>query len=121
MVERKAPGPSWNDAELQSARRERRVICRLSHVCKSKKRHGFRSSKTSLLTPILIISPPVYSHTAFLDDFFLRSFPYTPVNRFSPKDVIKIIREGIARGGKHMSSYVLGFQDIDKTKIMVVG
>src|SRR5947199_7244296 len=26
---------------------------------------------------ILIISPPVYSHTAFLDDFFGRSFPYT--------------------------------------------
>jgi pyruvate,water dikinase len=45
----------------------------------------------------------------------------TPVNRFSPKDVIKIIKEGIATGGKYMSSYVLGFQDIDKTKIMVVG
>ncbi len=26
---------------------------------------------------ILIVSPPVYSHTAFLDDFFWRSFPYT--------------------------------------------
>ena len=25
---------------------------------------------------ILIISPPIYSHTAFLDDFFWRSFPY---------------------------------------------
>ena len=24
-----------------------------------------------------IVSSPVYSHTAFLDDFFLRSFPYT--------------------------------------------
>jgi len=45
----------------------------------------------------------------------------TPVNRFSPKDVIKIIKEGIAKGGKNMSSYVLGFQDIDKTKLMVVG
>src|SRR5207244_7872377 len=43
------------------------------------------------------------------------------VNRFSPKDVIKIIKEGIAKGGKNMSSYVLGFQDIDKTKLMVVG
>ena len=43
------------------------------------------------------------------------------LNRFSPKDVIKIINEGIARGGKHMSSYVLGFQDIDKTKLMLVG
>ncbi len=45
----------------------------------------------------------------------------TPVHRFSPKDVIKIIKEGIAKGGKQMSSYVLGFQDIDKTKRMVVG
>src|SRR5579862_6429237 len=32
-----------------------------------------------------------------------------------------IIKEGIAKGGKHMSSYVFGFQDIDKTKRMVVG
>src|ERR1700722_18496822 len=40
----------------------------------------------------------------------------TPVNRFSPKDVIKIVK-----GGKNMSSYVLGFQDIDKTKLTVVG
>src|SRR5947209_10769722 len=32
-----------------------------------------------------------------------------------------MIKEGIATGGKHMSSYVLGFQDIDKTKLMVVG
>jgi pyruvate,water dikinase len=36
-------------------------------------------------------------------------------------DVIKIIKEGSTKGGKHMSSYVLGFQDIDKTKLMVVG
>jgi len=49
----------------------------MSHVRESKERHGFRSSKTSLFVPILIISPPVYSHTAFLDDFFGRSFPYT--------------------------------------------
>src|SRR5438034_3597703 len=33
----------------------------------------------------------------------------------------KIIKEGIAKGGKLMSSYVLGFQDVDKTKLMVVG
>src|SRR5690349_5525350 len=32
-----------------------------------------------------------------------------------------MVKEGIARGGKHMSSYVLGFQDIDKTKLMLVG
>src|SRR5437868_258675 len=32
-----------------------------------------------------------------------------------------MIKEGIAKGGKNMSSYVLGFQDIDKTKLMVVG
>ena len=74
MVERKAPGPCWNDAELQSVRR---VTGRLSHVRESKKRQGFRSSKTSLFLPILIISSPVYLHTAFLDDFFWRSFPYT--------------------------------------------
>src|SRR5438876_3662790 len=35
--------------------------------------------------------------------------------------VSKIIKEGIAKGGKNMSSYVLGFQDIDKTKLLVVG
>jgi pyruvate,water dikinase len=45
----------------------------------------------------------------------------TPVNRFSPKDVIDIVKEGIAEGAKNMSSYVLGFQDIDKTKLMLVG
>ena len=70
---------SWNDAELQSARRGRRVTCRLSHVRESKERHGFRSSKTSPFVPTFIISPPVYSHTAFLDDFFWRPFPYTQV------------------------------------------
>src|SRR5437868_9837552 len=32
-----------------------------------------------------------------------------------------MIKEGFARGGKQMSSYVLGFQDIDQTKRMVVG
>ena len=71
------PLASWHDAERQSVRRGRRVTCRLSHVRESKQRHGFRSSKTSLFVPILIVSPPVYSHTAFLDDFFGRSFPYT--------------------------------------------
>jgi rifampicin phosphotransferase len=34
--------------------------------------------------------------------------------------ISKIIKAGI-EGGKNMSSYVLGFQDIDKTKLMVVG
>jgi phosphoenolpyruvate synthase/pyruvate phosphate dikinase len=33
----------------------------------------------------------------------------------------KWFKEGIARGGKQMSSYVLDFQDIDKTKLMIVG
>ena len=41
--------------------------------------------------------------------------------RFVGGNVIKIIKEGIAKGGKRMSSFVLGFQDIDKTKLMVVG
>src|SRR6266567_3946744 len=67
MVEIKTRGPRWNNAERQSARR---VTCRLSHVRESKQRHGFRSSKTSPLVPTFIVSPPVYSHTAFLDDFF---------------------------------------------------
>ncbi len=35
------------------------------------------SSKMSPFFPTFIVSPPVYSHTAFLDDFFWRSFPYT--------------------------------------------
>ncbi len=42
----------------------------LSHVRESKQQHGFRSSKMSPIVPILIVSPPVYSHTVFLD-FFL--------------------------------------------------
>ena len=32
-----------------------------------------------------------------------------------------INEEEIAKGGKRMNSFVLGFQDIDKTKLMVVG
>jgi hypothetical protein len=55
------------------------VTCRLSHVRESKEQHGFRSSKMSLFIPIFIVSPPVYSHTVFLDDFFWRPFPYTQV------------------------------------------
>jgi hypothetical protein len=35
------------------------------------------SSKMSPFFLAFIIPLPVYSHTAFLDDFFLRSFPYT--------------------------------------------
>jgi hypothetical protein len=35
------------------------------------------AQKMSPFFPIFIVSPPVYSHTAFLDDFFGRSFPYT--------------------------------------------
>ena len=31
-----------------------------------------------------IVSPPVYSHTAFLDDFFWRSFPYTQAEATQP-------------------------------------
>jgi hypothetical protein len=59
------------------SRRGRRVTCRLSHVRESKERHGFRSSKMSPFVPIFIVSPPVYLHTALLDDFFWRSFLYT--------------------------------------------
>jgi len=36
--------------------------------------------------------------------------------RFVGGNVIKIIKEGIAKGGKRMSSFVLGFQDIDQNK-----
>jgi hypothetical protein len=36
-------------------------------------------SKTSPFFPTFIVSPPVYLHTAFLDDFFWRPFPYTQV------------------------------------------
>ena len=32
-----------------------------------------------------------------------------------------IIKKEIAKGGRYMNSYVLGFRDIDKTKIMVAG
>jgi hypothetical protein len=37
------------------------------------------SSKTSPFFPTFIVSPPVYSHTVILDDFFWRPFPYTLV------------------------------------------
>jgi len=40
---------------------------------------------------------------------------------FSLKTVIKILKKEIAKGGKRMSSFVLDFKDIDKTKLMVVG
>ena len=40
---------------------------------------------------------------------------------WSRKDIIKMTKARIAKGGKHMSSYVLGFQEIDKTKLIVVG
>jgi pyruvate,water dikinase len=64
-------------------------------------------------------------HTAFLDDFFWRSFPYTqveatPLWRTHGESSASSITSSIT-GGKRMSSFVLGFQDIDKTKRMVVG
>jgi hypothetical protein len=37
----------------------------------------FSELKNEPILSIFIIPLPVYSHTAFLDDFFLRSFPYT--------------------------------------------
>ncbi len=37
----------------------------------------FRSPKMNTSFSTFIVSPPVYLHTAFLDDFFLRPFPYT--------------------------------------------
>ena len=37
------------------------------------------SLKNEPVLSTLIVSPPVYSHTAFLDDFFWRAFPYTQV------------------------------------------
>ncbi|MEO6891864.1 MAG: hypothetical protein ABI456_19865, partial [Ktedonobacteraceae bacterium] len=53
--------------------------------------------------------------------FFLAFLPLYSGGSDATLDVIKIIKEGIAKGGKNMSSYALGFQDIDKTKLMVVG
>jgi len=99
MVEIKTRGPRWNNAERQSARR---VTCRLSHVRESKQRHGFRSSKTSPLVPTFIVSPPVYSHTAFLDDFFWRSFPYTQAEAthvFRTRGEISPLSKATARVG----------------------
>jgi hypothetical protein len=37
----------------------------------------FSELKNEPILSIFIIPPPVYSHTALLDDFFWRSFPYT--------------------------------------------
>src|SRR5258708_27986161 len=37
------------------------------------------SLKNEPVLSTFIVSPPVYSHTAFLDDFFWRSFPYPQV------------------------------------------
>ena len=39
----------------------------------------FSELKNEPILSIFIIPLPVYSHTAFLDDFFWRSFPYTQV------------------------------------------
>jgi rifampicin phosphotransferase len=36
-------------------------------------------------------------------------------------EILDIIKKGITKGRKYMGSYVLGFQDIDKTELMVVG
>ncbi|HEY0757376.1 MAG TPA: phosphoenolpyruvate synthase [Ktedonobacteraceae bacterium] len=102
----------------------------MSSVSRPREQQGiawFPKLKMSKFFPTFIVSPPVYLHTAFLADFFWRSFPYTqaqatlPLAHFSLKDVSKIIKEGIPKGEKNMSSYVLAFQDIDKTKFMVVG
>ena len=59
--------------------------CASHHSCgfawrKRTQREGsgcYLSAKTSPFFPTFIVSPPVYSHTAFLDDFFWGSFPYT--------------------------------------------
>ncbi|MDF2510655.1 MAG: phosphoenolpyruvate synthase [Herbinix sp.] len=40
---------------------------------------------------------------------------------FLPEECHQNEKEGIAKGGKLMSSYVLSFQEIDKTKLMIVG
>ena len=45
---------------------------------------------------------------------------------FCAKDVVIIIKAGIIKAGiikgrKHLSSYVLDLQDIDKTELMLVG
>jgi rifampicin phosphotransferase len=45
----------------------------------------------------------------------------TPVDRYSLKDVSKTIKAGTAKRGTSMSSYVLGFRDIDRTGLRVVG
>src|SRR5205807_4327503 len=49
-------------------------------VCSKRAQRGkwvFSELKNEPIFSIFIIPLPVYSHTAFLDDFFLRSFPYT--------------------------------------------
>ena len=49
-------------------------------VCSKRAQRGkwvFSELKNEPILSIFIIPLPVYSHTAFLDDFFLRSFPYT--------------------------------------------
>jgi rifampicin phosphotransferase len=88
--------------------------------------------------PTLIVPPPFYSHTAILADFFWRSFPYTQAKaapllrtrdeRFAlPKDSSRLPefasaqKRSLRKGGTRMTSFVLGFQDIDTTKLMVVG
>ncbi len=49
-------------------------------LCSKRAQRGkwvFSELKNEPILSIFIIPLPVYSHTAFLDDFFLRSFPYT--------------------------------------------
>ena len=46
-----------------------------THPCPS----GGFCAATSPFSSTFIVSPPVYLHTVFLDDFFGRPFPYTQV------------------------------------------
>src|SRR5687768_13620910 len=48
-------------------------------------------------------------------------YPKPKTSRPSQGHKLYPYKERIAKGGKPMSSYVLGFQDIDKTKLIVVG
>jgi len=75
--------PSWLRLRLAQ---EGMLIC-FSTLLKGKVRDAsasaqrgkwvFSELKNEPILSIFIIPLPVYSHTAFLDDFFLRSFPYT--------------------------------------------
>src|SRR5437868_5943214 len=123
MVERTAPGTL---ACCRTAKREERKEGDRSSGARAARASNSMVSaarKRAHLFPFLLYHLLSTRTLPFWTIFFGVPSPILRRKRRASfaKDVINMIKEGFARGGKQMSSYVLGFQDIDQTKRMVVG